>query len=311
MAIDRSIDTIEARRNGLPKTTGSLAPVPGRCGAQLRYTGDLAPNPGPMYPAKYCMTTPMRGKRRCRQHGGKTPVGIASPKYASGQGLYGPSLRAEVQTVYHNLLESDELLSMRDEIAVAKAWLQDIVGRVRLGQTPSAPVQRDILVLKAQFEKLRRAIAGGKKEQFTTSMRECGVTLDALAEGMEGPVCEREAMAEFRRWALVLEKLEARENQREEDSLNRLSAEKAFALRAAEQRIFLGAILEFVQDVSIQNAIRRRVATELAVLTPRRDSPRVAAGRGPGEGAAEDPASGDAGATRGLLQGHAGADVSE
>jgi hypothetical protein len=65
-------------------------------------------------------------------HGGMTPSGIAAPQFKHGRrSKYLPTRLVEN---YSQALEDQELLSLRDEIALVDARLNDVLGRVDTGE---------------------------------------------------------------------------------------------------------------------------------------------------------------------------------
>jgi hypothetical protein len=131
----------------------------------------------------------------------------------------------------------------------------------------------------------------------------------ALREAERPERREADVRREVRAEVLVLERLERSENLHVEELYNRISAERAFALRQAETAIFLEALRELVPDREVQARVRRRVATKFAELAGLGNRAAVDAGGGPAaELAAGDPAADDAGGAEGV-PGDAGAVV--
>ena len=72
---------------------------------------------------------------RCRNHGGETPAGIASPNFKTGR--YSKHLPTGLQDRYHAALEDDTLLTLTDEIALLDARLSQLIERVDTGEAGS------------------------------------------------------------------------------------------------------------------------------------------------------------------------------
>ena len=84
---------------------GSIEAIDGRCGARLRRSN----------PPRYCKRYPVRGRKRCRLHGGTAPRGIASPHYKHGR--YSRLLNSEILLAGYAAIEDDhDFISTREEI---------------------------------------------------------------------------------------------------------------------------------------------------------------------------------------------------
>lgn len=89
-------------------------PIKGRCGAKLRKK-----------PGRFCKIRPIKGRKRCRFHGGTTPRGIASPQFIHGK--YSSVLKGALAENFQNSAADPELLSLRGDIALADARLFELV----------------------------------------------------------------------------------------------------------------------------------------------------------------------------------------
>jgi len=96
----------------------SKRPRKGRCGAKLRKK-----------PGQFCLAWPIRGTKRCRLHGGLTPSGFASPHFRHGK--YSRHLSGAFAEAFATRLDDPELLSLRDDIAIADTRLLELVGQAQ------------------------------------------------------------------------------------------------------------------------------------------------------------------------------------
>lgn len=299
MAIDRTKDTRAARLAGMPKTTGSLEPMPRRCREQLSFTGKGEGNP-----PRYCMQWPVRGRTKCPIHGGKTLQGVAHPFYKPT--TYSQALPASVKDTYEALLRDDDLLSLKHEIATTRAFAVQTLQRMRDGEWASPALLRAVTKVLSGWNKLdaARRTKGGQA-RVAGILQELGASMLELVDASGSANAELASRHEFQRTVLTLERLERSENTRVVELYGMISAERAFALRQAETTIFLEALDEYVMDRDVKTAIRRRVANKFAELAARRDGAPVGAGGGhdaaPGDSAPAQPAG-----AGGVLLGDAG-----
>jgi hypothetical protein len=91
------------------------------CGAKTKHDGTP------------CERSPIRGRTRCRLHGGKTLVGTACPHYRSGR--YSAYVPERLRARYEQAQDDPELLSLRSEVALVDARLADLLSRVDTGES--------------------------------------------------------------------------------------------------------------------------------------------------------------------------------
>ena len=70
----------------------------------------------------------MRGRTRCRLHGGATPQGIASPHYR-GKG-YSQAVPKHLKDIYEARFNDPELLSLHKEIALCDTRIEDLLTQI-------------------------------------------------------------------------------------------------------------------------------------------------------------------------------------
>jgi hypothetical protein len=92
-----------------------------KCGARTKHDGTP------------CERSPVRGRTRCRLHGGKTLVGTASPTYRNGR--YSAYVPERLRERYEAAEDDAELLSLRSEVALVDARLADLLARVDSGES--------------------------------------------------------------------------------------------------------------------------------------------------------------------------------
>jgi len=148
------------------KATGSLEPIPGRCGAKLRGTD----------PPRYCKRFPMKGKSRCRRCGGKTPSGTACVN--TKHGLYSQELPVNLRARYEAILEDKTLTDLLPLIGLAQLRVSDLLGKLKgevawdtlasvLASRRQALADDDEEAAQEALEQLEAAIDSGPEIQGT------------------------------------------------------------------------------------------------------------------------------------------------
>lgn len=277
MAIDRTVDTLAYRLAGGVKTTGSLAPLPGKCGAQLSYTGT-----GPENPPRYCMQTPKKGRTTCtRFHGGGIPAGIASPAYKTG--AYSRSLPTRLIERYDAAMDDPQLLSLRAEIGRLTVYYEDLERRCEDGTVVSKATLdacRKVLGTLATVNAARRTKDQGRLQMAIGAHEQA---CQALGETLQPAQVELAVRGELRECWDLRGKLCEREHKRQESLYNMITTERAFTLRTSETTAFLEALDKHVTDPTVKRAIRRYVAERFEQLArgPHRPALDAAGGAGP------------------------------
>ena len=158
MSIDRTVDTLAARKAGFPKTTGSLQPMPNRCGAQLTFTGT-----SPANPPRYCMQWPAKGRQRCkRNHNGTAAVGADVPSFKTGLYSKYDVLSPRVFAQFQTSLADAQLLDLKPDVALLDTLLWQAAANI--GQGASAAQWQAVAdffsALGAQMDRLPSAHDG-------------------------------------------------------------------------------------------------------------------------------------------------------
>lgn len=130
---------------------GSAAPEPGRCGAKLRLSN----------PPRYCTERPLKGKRRCGLHGGKSKTGPASGTWKTG--LRSKYLPTDLQERFDAALHDPQLKQIEQDLAHIEVLIGVLHRRLKPGRAVPASVESRILqlidrrtrLLEAEFRRLK------------------------------------------------------------------------------------------------------------------------------------------------------------
>ncbi len=150
------------------------------CGAKLRKSD----------PPRYCRKPPLRGRARCRLHGGASPRGPASASYKDGRHslIFGVPIPGGTPfgDAVSRALADHELRGLRREIAVASGLLAEATTRVVLGGGGKAEWSK----ASELFGQLKQALLAGR----IPKAKELLVAVEAiLVRGMDATTREAEA----------------------------------------------------------------------------------------------------------------------
>lgn len=81
-------------------------------------------------PHDRCTEIPMKGRNRCRKHGGESPRGELSPNFKHGIHVYYND-KPELLATFHRLLEDPDILNVTEEIALLRTHVAEVLGAER------------------------------------------------------------------------------------------------------------------------------------------------------------------------------------
>jgi hypothetical protein len=112
-----------------------------------------------------CSNPAIKGKATCRIHGGKSLSGSEHPNFKTG--LYSKYMREDAAEKYQEILESQDLLDLSNEIALLKTMLTDELQEANDGGSP-----RTWKKLKTRWSKFMRAVEEGDTQAQTKMLFE-------------------------------------------------------------------------------------------------------------------------------------------
>jgi hypothetical protein len=191
-----------------------------------------------------CNSAPVRGRLHCRKHGGKTPLGKAAGSYKTGR--YSKNLPKRMLSSFEAALKDPELLDMRDDIALLKAHLDDLLAHVDTGE-PGHFLQeaRDAL------SRLESAMQEKDVPQTIATLAELGEIIDR-------------AIADHALWEEILRTLKKVELTRERE-LNRQVMMNQF-LTEDRALLLFSRVAEIIKENVHDKATLQRISDELAYL---------------------------------------------
>jgi hypothetical protein len=190
---------------------------------------------------------------RCRLHGGLSPGGIAHPSFRHGRkSRYLRDLPQELKAGYTAGLKDEELISLRDELAVQTSLIQKRLADLKARQLPpwETVVER--------LNDLKVAATEDKPERFAALEL-------AIRTGYDAYQGEREIIEDIRALLLERGRLASIEHHREIDLQTMVPVEIAYAFLAR----VMAAIKEVITDRDTFKRLNQRI-TQLLPATPPR-----------------------------------------
>jgi hypothetical protein len=178
-----------------------------KCGARTKHDGTP------------CERSPVRGRTRCRLHGGKTLVGTACPHFRSGR--YSAYLPERLRARYEQAEADAELLSLRSDVALVDARVAELLARVTTGDNGQRWAN-----LKKAHEEFRRAARAQDVPRMQTTL----ATVEAV---LDSAVSDHLAWGEIAALLEQRRKLAAGEHQRLMTLQSMLTADQAMTLMRA------------------------------------------------------------------------------
>lgn len=130
-----------------------------RCGAKTRI------------PGRRCINHPTPGRRRCRLHGGKTPVGPASPHWKHGD--YSRYMPTNILPRFDAAMADLNYGSLKKQIALAEARILELLEHLSKGTAKRWPT------LQLAFARVAEAAEANDASKLAKSMSTLGAIIDA------------------------------------------------------------------------------------------------------------------------------------
>jgi hypothetical protein len=175
-----------------------------RCGSKNKQNGGT------------CENWVVRGRTRCRIHGGKSLVGTACPHYRSGR--YSEYVPERLRARYEQAQDDPDLLSLRSEVALVDARLIDLLSRVDSGESGQ---------LWADLKRAHQEFTAAKRGKDVARMQ---VTLTRVEYLIDSAVQDHQAWAEIGALIEQRRKLTESEAKRQRELQQMLTTEEALAM---------------------------------------------------------------------------------
>jgi hypothetical protein len=216
---------------------GSEQPVPGKCGGRLWRTN----------PPRYCRRNPVKGKDKCRLHGGNAPIGIANGAYRDGR--FSKHLPAgDLRNKYKRIVTNPDVISLRDDVALIQT--RQALLLERLGDV-SSPAWDEALAAYNASEK-------AKGRDRAAAMSRLG---EVLRKGADADQVERQVWSELRKLIQEKTRTTAAEWKRVLDLSGVMTAQDAL--------YFVESVLNTLRECIPDRQTLQRVQTRLLEYMPK------------------------------------------
>lgn len=214
-----------------------------------------------------CRRSPMRGtgystpytRPRCRTHGGKSLRGVASPSWKHGQMSY--AVPRGLADRYQLALNDPDYLSLKSEIALTVARLQELLDRVDTGESQDAWVRMRQIVKQVSQTLTDASAKVDDPDAVREDLDKAAAALDEALAITEAGLGNSHTWKEIHVTADLMRKLKTADRQRLQALHQAITADRGLALvtrlleilRARADRETLRLVME---DVRTQGLIR-------------------------------------------------------
>ena len=228
------------------RAKGSPQPIVGKCGAKLAKRHGV----GSETPWRYCTQLPLKGKTKCRVHGGLSLGGIAHPNYTNGRSTNPFTVGSSLAQGYDSLRGDDDYLTVKEEMRLLRARQRQCVDRIAAGDGESVGAWRRVRSLATE---IRALLTGATPTQETIAALVKAAT--ALVSVSQGSVAE-DAFVELREIAGIWGKLSETEAKLLERNHAVLNVEQYMAMAQAIGSLAARCITQQTQLREFVNGMR-------------------------------------------------------
>jgi hypothetical protein len=221
----------------MPRNEGNAKPMTDnakRCGAKTRR-------------GTPCQAYVVRGRERCRMHGGMQKRGLAH--HNTTHGRFSKDLPTRLAADYETAIRDPELIALRNELALVTAREADLVKRLDSGEAGQ------------HWQGVRKAVADFRRAQQRQDTQAAAEALRQIERLTDLGI------ADYRAWSELLSTIESRrrlaetERRRLEAMQQTITSERAMLLVGA----LVDAVRRHVDDRAVLDAIGREVERVVAV----------------------------------------------
>jgi hypothetical protein len=198
---------------------GTEAPLVGRCGARLRNK-----------PGRYCSQTPLKGRTRCKFHGGASLSGINSGRWKHG--MYAKDLPGSLASDYKAARKNPDIVSHVEQIALLDARILDVLRRLNAGESAAAWEQAGEATdrLDAAEQTLTQAQRDKNIDAMRDSLAEIKSATAALVGARKAAAAYLQSWDELKTLFLLRKRLVDSESRRRKDAHEMITKDRVLAM---------------------------------------------------------------------------------
>lgn len=207
-----------------------------RCTAKAKTTGER------------CKNACAPGYKVCRFHGGKTPRGVNSPHFKTGErSILLKALPARMQAAYEDAASDPQLLDLKRQVALIDSRLIDLLGRVDTGE--SGALWKDI---GKTYTDLRVAVRTSDANEMLKALAKMDILIDR-------------GMNDYQAWSEIQRLLDDRRKHVETQQRIETAGERGVGVN--EVMTLIGAIVEIARKAITDVEQRRNFLSGIQSLT--------------------------------------------
>jgi hypothetical protein len=180
-----------------------------------------------------CKNSPIRGRNRCKFHGGSSPRGLAHPR-TKHMKYSRDIVSRELAERYEQASNDESLLELRDEIALIQARIADMLKNVESGDT-----QKSWVELQKAYDDFAQANRSNNPELAAKSINKIG---RIITKGVSQHQSWRELMSTMN----VEKKLIESERKRLQEMKQMMTAEQAMGMLTFVVSVFKKRTYEII-----------------------------------------------------------------
>lgn len=215
-----------------------------RCNAKSKQTGER------------CCQYVVKGKTKCKYHGGLSAGGVSHPNFIHGR--YSTVMPKRLMDNYQAALSDDKALAQREEIAVMEARAKDLLTRAESGE--SGALMKELRGYCNDYKKASRlaAKASDNSREKSTQNAKRAEALDSLFTAIEN------AYDDYRIWDEVAKVVNQTTRLRESE--RRYLIEQQESYTAEEVRTLMAAVANVLKTEVREQSVLKAVSQKLFAL---------------------------------------------
>lgn len=213
-------------------------------------------------PRGQCTSYPAKGRTRCKHHGGATLTGRENPAYKHGRHVRRTyeALPARLRERVTEIIDDPNLLSLRENVAVADARLSELYARLDTGESGGA--------WKAARESLDDLLAAQKFAQAARDAHNAEGVSEAQADGQAAMSALAAAIKRGARDQEIIDEIVSHTRYRADlaSREHKMLTDKAQVITSVEAMSLVEHLLHVIEQEVSDRRVRSRIGEGFAKL---------------------------------------------